>query len=115
MNSTNPHGSFGCDSFAEKLSLFVFGELDGERRDALERHLVDCASCRGERDALVRSLELLKQEGAGAAGETAPQLSAARQANLLAHAQATAPKRGQVIAWRRAAVAAMVVAVAGAA
>jgi len=44
MNSTNPHGSFGCDSFAEKLSLFVFGELDGERRDALERHLVDCAS-----------------------------------------------------------------------
>ncbi|HET6163417.1 MAG TPA: von Willebrand factor type A domain-containing protein [Planctomycetota bacterium] len=118
MNSTNPHGSFGCDSFAEELSLFVFGELpelQGERRDALERHLVDCAACCGERDALVRSLEILKQEGAGGARETAPQLSAARQANLLAQAQATAPKRGQVIAWRRAAVAAMVVAVAGAA
>jgi Ca-activated chloride channel family protein len=114
MNSTNPHGSFGCDSFAEELSLFVFGELDGERRDALERHLVDCAACRGERDALVRSLEILKQESARVAGEAAPQLSPARQANLLAQAQATAPKRGPVIAWRRAALAAGVIATVGA-
>src|SRR5262249_38993170 len=105
MNPTNPNG-FGCDSFAEELSLFVFGELESERRDALERHLVECAACRGERDALVRSLELLKQEGERGAGEAAPQLSAARQANLIAQAQATLPKQGPVIAWRGWAVAA---------
>src|SRR5262245_2620223 len=114
MNSTNPHGSFGCDSFAEELSLFAFGELEGERRTALERHLVDCAACRGELDALVRSLELLKQEGERGVGEAAPQLSPARQANLLAQAQAEAPKRGRVLAWRRTAVAAGILAAIGA-
>lgn len=82
--------NFGCDAFAEELSLFVFGEtaeLTDERRAALERHLVSCAACRSERDALQRSLELLKSESARGA---APQLSAERQANLLAQASAQA-------------------------
>jgi Ca-activated chloride channel family protein len=114
MNSTNPHDGFGCDSFAEELSLFVFGELDDARRASLESHLVGCAACRGERDALVRSLELLKQEGGASGGGAAPQLSPARQANLLAQAQAIAPPpRPRLLRLGRLAAAAAVVATAG--
>jgi Ca-activated chloride channel homolog len=118
--------NFGCDAFAEELALFVFGEateLTDERRAALERHLVSCAACRSERDALQRSLELLKSE---ALRDAAPQLSAERQAKLMEEAraqthanaasgaEAPAIAAGRVVHLGRWAIAAGVIFAAGA-
>lgn len=128
-NDPNGRGreNFGCDAFSEELSLLVFGEaaeLSDERRAALESHLAACAACRSERDALQRSLELLKSESAR---ESAPQLSAPRQAQLMAAAReqaqtsatigaaATTSAPARVLHLGRWAIAAGVLATAGAA
>ena len=118
--------NFGCDAFAEELSLFVFGEsaeLTDERRAALESHLISCAACRSERDALMRSLELLKSESLRGA---APQLSAERQATLMEAAReqaqtsaatgapAPAAAGARVVSLGRWAIAAGLIAAAGA-
>ncbi|MGE3520944.1 MAG: anti-sigma factor [Vicinamibacterales bacterium] len=40
------------DRREEALIAFVYGEIGSGERERLERHLLDCAACRGELDAL---------------------------------------------------------------
>jgi anti-sigma factor RsiW len=42
------------DSWTDRLSEYVDGDLDAETRQALDAHLATCASCRATRDALGR-------------------------------------------------------------
>ena len=45
--------------FEEDLALYALGELQGEDRIALEKHLEDCASCRRELEQLRGDMALL--------------------------------------------------------
>jgi anti-sigma-K factor RskA len=40
------------EQFAEDLALYALGALEGEKRLALEKHLDECAACRGELEKL---------------------------------------------------------------
>ncbi len=51
------------DQFAEDLALYALGALDGT--DALEKHLVECASCRRELEQLRGDAALLALTTAG--------------------------------------------------
>src|SRR5688572_20172321 len=42
------------DTWTDKLSEYVDGDLDAETRQALDAHLLTCASCRATRDELMR-------------------------------------------------------------
>lgn len=53
------------EQFAEDLALHALGSLQGEERAALERHLEDCAACRGELERLQGDLALLAWSVAG--------------------------------------------------
>jgi anti-sigma factor RsiW len=43
-----------CDRYKEAISLLACGELPAGERDSVERHLAECASCRGDYEALQR-------------------------------------------------------------
>jgi anti-sigma-K factor RskA len=47
------------EQFAEDLALYAVGSLDGAERDALEKHLEGCASCRHELQSLRGDASLL--------------------------------------------------------
>ncbi len=47
------------EQFAEDLALYALGSLEGEERTALERHLIECASCRRELDLARGDVALL--------------------------------------------------------
>jgi anti-sigma-K factor RskA len=47
------------EQFAEDLSLYALGSLEGEERQALETHLEGCASCRRELELLRGDCSLL--------------------------------------------------------
>ena len=49
------------DSWTDRLSEYVDGELDAPSRVALEAHLVTCAECRATHQALVRVVARAKQ------------------------------------------------------
>jgi anti-sigma-K factor RskA len=53
------------EQFAEDLSLYALGTLQGEERAALERHLQECASCRQELEFLRGDTALLALSTAG--------------------------------------------------
>ncbi len=53
------------EQFAEDLALYALGSLDGAERDALEKHLEECASCRRELELLRGDLSLLALTTAG--------------------------------------------------
>ena len=55
----------GHEQFAEDLALQALGSLEGDERQALERHLQECASCRRELQALRGDLALLSLSTAG--------------------------------------------------
>ena len=84
------------EQFADDLSLHALGMLEGEERAALERHLQECAGCRGELDQLRGDMAYL---ALSASGPKPPQRS--RQRLMAAIAQeprgVSAPKRG--VAW----------------
>jgi hypothetical protein len=48
-----------CESRRPELVPFLYGELDGPVRAALEQHLLDCAACRDELTSLRDTRELL--------------------------------------------------------
>jgi anti-sigma-K factor RskA len=53
------------EQFAEDLALLALGSLQGEERQALEKHLQECASCRRELESLRGDLALLSFSTAG--------------------------------------------------
>lgn len=53
------------EQFAEDLALCALGSLDSAERDALEKHLEGCASCRRELELLRGDLSLLALTTAG--------------------------------------------------
>jgi len=53
------------EQFAEDLALHALGSLDGSERDALQKHLEECASCRSELELLRGDLSLLALTAAG--------------------------------------------------
>lgn len=53
------------EQFAEDLALYALGSLDGAERQALEKHLEDCASCRGELEMLRGDASLLALTAGG--------------------------------------------------
>jgi RNA polymerase sigma-70 factor (ECF subfamily) len=57
----------GCRDVTEAFSRRLEGEIDGSACAELEKHLEDCAVCRGRCDSLRATLALCKREGAAAA------------------------------------------------
>jgi len=76
----------GHEQFAEDLSLYALGTLQVEERNALEKHLRECASCR-------RELEMLRGDMALLALSTAGPKPPARARQRLLDAVAQEPRR----------------------
>jgi hypothetical protein len=53
------------EQFADDLALQALGSLDGPERQALEKHLAECASCRHELEMLRGDLSLLALTATG--------------------------------------------------
>jgi len=77
------------EQFAEDLSLYALGALQGEERTALERHLQDCAGCR-------RELELLGGDTALLALSTSGPRPPDRARQRLMEAVAREPRRAVI-------------------
>ncbi len=87
------------EQFAEELALYALGSLDGAERQALEKHLEECASCRRELELLRGDTSLLALTTAGPAPPARarqrlmsaianePRLPALRPASAFEHAQ----------------------------
>src|SRR5512138_2740871 len=59
----NDHFDAMTDSWTDRLSEYVDGELDAPTRQALEAHLATCANCRATRDALERVVARARRVG----------------------------------------------------
>jgi len=94
------------DSWTDRLSEYVDGELDPATRAALEAHLVTCASCRATRDELQRVVD--RARGIGYR-EPATDLWGAIETSITAHTP-HAGRRLVTVSWARLAVAAAIVA-----
>jgi anti-sigma-K factor RskA len=53
------------EQFADDLALYALGSLEGPERQALEKHLNDCASCRRELELLRGDASLMALTAAG--------------------------------------------------
>ena len=53
------------EQFAEDLSLYALGELEGKEREAVEQHLRECSACRQELEKLQGDLALLAFSASG--------------------------------------------------
>lgn len=82
--------------FADELARYALGELAGEERAALERHLEGCAACRRELEALRGDLAVLALSAAGAAP---PARARARLMEAVAREPRRAPARRPFWAW----------------
>lgn len=95
------------DSWTDRLSEYVDGELDAETRVALEAHLATCAECRATRDELERVV-------ARARGveyrEPANDLWGSIEATITKDRQRST-RRFVTLSWARLAAAAAIVAV----
>jgi anti-sigma factor RsiW len=94
------------DSWTDRLSEYVDGELDAETRAALDAHLATCAECRATRDELSRVVA--RARGVGYR-EPAADLWSAIEATITAK-RPRATRRVVTISWARLAAAASVVA-----
>lgn len=83
----------GHEQFAEDLSLYALGALQGDERTALERHLQECAGCR-------RELERLRGDMALLALSTAGPKPPARARQRLVQAVAQEPRQARVARQR---------------
>jgi len=94
-----------CDQALGRVWAYLDGELDRATTAELERHLADCALCRGELDSARRLSESVKAQ---AMRHRAPaHLSATISATL--RAQPSAPARHRVFSRARLALAASVI------
>jgi anti-sigma factor RsiW len=94
------------DSWTDRLSEYVDGELDAETRAALDAHLATCAKCRATRDELERVVA--RARGIGYR-EPANDLWGAIETSITANA----PRSGRrlvTLSWARLAAAAAIVA-----
>ena len=55
------------EQFADDLALLAMGQLQGDERAALEKHLEGCAACRRELEQLRGDTALLALSAAGPA------------------------------------------------
>ncbi|MBW8839368.1 MAG: zf-HC2 domain-containing protein [Gemmatimonadetes bacterium] len=94
------------DSWTDRLSEYVDGELDPATRAALEAHLVTCASCRATHDELQRVVD--RARGIGYR-EPATDLWGAIETSITAHTP-RAGRRLVTVSWARLAAAAAIVA-----
>jgi anti-sigma-K factor RskA len=76
----------GHEQFADDLSLYALGALEGEPRLALEKHLEECLDCR-------RELELLRGDAALLAFSVSGPQPPARSRDRLMNAIAKEPRR----------------------
>jgi anti-sigma-K factor RskA len=86
------------EQFAEDLSLYALGSLEGPERIALEKHLEECASCRRELDFLRGDLGLLAMTATGA---KPPARSRQRLMSALANEPRVTPPAGKPVPERR--------------
>ena len=95
------------DSWTDRLSEYVDGELDPATHAALEAHLATCASCRTTRDELQRVVA--RARGIGYR-QPATDLWGAIETSITANAPRS---RGRLVtvSWARLAVAAAIVAI----
>lgn len=77
------------EQFAEDLSLYALGALQGQEREAVEKHLEECSACREELGRLRGDLALV---AFSTTGLRPPSRSRAR----LMAAVANAPRRSQI-------------------
>ena len=84
------------EQFADDLSLYALGALQGEERQAVEKHLAECSACRQELEKLQGDMALLAFSASG------PRPPARSRGRLIA-AIAKEPRRVQIA--RRARVA----------
>jgi anti-sigma-K factor RskA len=82
------------EQFADDLSLYALGALEGEDRLALEKHLEGCADCR-------RELELLRGDAALLAFSVGGPQPPARSRDRLMSAVAKEPRRVKVSPAKR--------------
>ncbi|HEX2077164.1 MAG TPA: zf-HC2 domain-containing protein [Longimicrobium sp.] len=101
------------DTWAERLSEYLDGGLDADERDALERHLAECASCRVELDELRQVVRWLQADPQDAPDPGAWPRVAARIGALPAARPAAArwagPRRLRLLAGGALAAAAVAV------
>jgi anti-sigma factor RsiW len=89
-----------CGRIRNELSAYLYGELAGEGKTALEQHLAGCAPCRDELLALRETQKLLERWETPRAAEDPRQL--ARSVAELARAEGRpAPRavRGRLVRW----------------
>jgi anti-sigma-K factor RskA len=79
----------GHEQFADDLSLYALGALEGEPRLALEKHLEECLDCR-------RELELLRGDAALLAFSVSGPQPPSRSRDRLMAATAKEPRRAAV-------------------
>jgi len=79
------------EQFAEDLSLYALGALEGKEREAVEQHLEECSACRQELEKLRGDLALLAFSASG------PRPPARARARLLA-AVAKNPRAAEPVA-----------------
>ena len=77
------------EQFAEDLSLYALGTLEGQEREAIEKHLEECSACREELEKLHGDLALL-------AFSTSGPLPPARSRARLMAAVTKEPRRSQL-------------------
>jgi len=94
------------DSWTDRLSEYVDGELDAETRAALEAHLATCAPCRAARDELERVVARARRVGYR---EPANDLWGAIEASITTGAPRSR-RRLVTLSWARLAAAAAIVA-----
>ena len=95
------------DSWTDRLSEYVDGELDAETRVALEAHLATCAECRATRDELERVVARARRVEYR---EPANDLWGSIEATITKDRQRST-RRFVTLSWARLAAAAAIVAV----
>jgi hypothetical protein len=95
------------DSWTDRLSEYVDGELDAETRASLEAHLSTCAECRATRDELARVLARARRVEYR---EPAADMWRSIEAKITRDRQRST-RRFVTLSWARLAAAAAIVAV----
>ena len=84
------------EQFADDLALLALGQLQGDERAALEKHLEGCAACRRELEQLRGDTALL---ALSAAGPTPPRRSRERLLKAIAKEPRVAKAAGRRWTW----------------
>ena len=88
-----------CTDIKALLSAIVDDQIDEAARHSAERHLVECAACRGLVEEAERLDSLLSREGEAAMAAGLPEGFEARVLARTVHAEESRPLRAGWIAW----------------